>query len=198
MKALYNSTFFYLSYLNSLDGDKIDNPRDVMNMAESLGITPLGDCDVVVPKEEPMECTYSEVISTPPILRRKFKRKVDMNAVRKVSYLSLFTHKDDYYLLQSYGSVNDMSFEMSSTSTPLFPTAQSTPVTTKRGASVLTTPNNSFDDHNTPRFNKYSPTRSHHRLSEAPRTPTPFKKALADVYLRREPLSNTVIKTFDN
>lgn len=30
------------------------------------------------------------------------------------------------------------------------------------------------------------------RLSEAPRTPTPFKKALADVYQRREPLSRTV------
>ena len=39
---------------------------------------------------------------------------------------------------------------------------------------------------------KTSPIRSH-KLSDAPRTPTPFKRALADVYQRCEPLSNTVI-----
>ena len=65
-----------------------------------------------------------------------------------------------------------------------FPTAQSTPCA-KRSSS-LTTPNNSLQD-----TGNTSPIRSH-KLSDAPRTPTPFKRALADVYQRCEPLSNTV------
>ncbi len=36
------------------------------------------------------------------------------------------------------------------------------------------------------------------RLSEAPRTPTPFKRALADVYQRQEPLSRTVRQINNN
>ncbi|XP_040564790.1 myb-related protein A isoform X1 [Lepeophtheirus salmonis] len=137
---------------------------------QSLGIAPLGE--IIQIKDEPLnECTYSEVISTPPILRRKMKRKYDLNS--------------------SYNSCNDVSFDVSSAHNT-FPAAQSTPVTAKK-SSVLTTPNNSSLtlDNETPRSNKFSPTRNNQRLSEAPRTPTPFKKALADVYLRREPLSNT-------
>jgi hypothetical protein len=75
-------------------------------------------------------------------------------------------------------------------------------------SSVLTTPNNSVVNSSSgggggnstataaaanSGGDRGSPVRSHHaRLSEAPRTPTPFKKALADVYQRREPLSRTV------
>ena len=106
------------------------------------------------------------------------------------------------------------------------PTAQSTPVgASKRGAaaaaataaaahSMLTTPNNSLlslnelpgggggnssrDQQSTPtKSAKYSPARHYSsRLSDAPRTPTPFKKALADVFNRGEPISNTVIMKF--
>ena len=39
---------------------------------------------------------------------------------------------------------------------------------------------------------KESPVRDHKLLSEAPRTPTPFKRALANIYQNREPLSRTV------
>ena len=94
------------------------------------------------------------------------------------------------------------------------PTAQSTPVgVSKRPAahSMLTTPNNSIlslnNDENKPSNShqqqstptkatsgaKFSPARHYSsRLSDAPRTPTPFKKALADVFNRGEPISNTV------
>ena len=107
-----------------------------------------------------------------------------------------------------------MSFDMtgSLTSTPTHaaaatsgtavypPTAQSTPVSssgqhrvaTGQG-SLLTTPNLSHDTvsgHSTPKTSKLSPTASRER-GEAPRTPTPFKRALADIYRAREPLSNT-------
>jgi hypothetical protein len=47
--------------------------------------------------------------------------------------------------------------------------------------------------HSTPKLGRFSPERHHQggRGSEAPRTPTPFKRALAEVYRGREPLSNT-------
>ena len=108
-----------------------------------------------------------------------------------------------------------MSFDMtgSLTSTPTHapglaasgaagypPTAQSTPVTSFHRmsvagggqASLLTTPNLSTNDdqvsaHSTPKMSKLSPTSSKER-GETPRTPTPFKRALARA---REPLSNT-------
>ena len=102
-----------------------------------------------------------------------------------------------------------MSFDMagSLTSTPTHaglatsgggggypPTAQSTPVTSlqPRHASLLTTPNLAADTsgHSTPKTSKLSPTSTRHN-GEAPRTPTPFKRALAAVYSGREPLSNT-------
>ena len=108
-----------------------------------------------------------------------------------------------------------MSFDMtgSLTSTPTHaglatsgggsypPTAQSTPVSTllkvqTSQGSLLTTPTLSSDDphtasaHSTPKTSRLSPTSSRHN-GEAPRTPTPFKRALAAVYSGREPLSNT-------
>jgi len=106
----------------------------------------------------------------------------------------------------------NMSFDMagSLTSTPTHsgivtsgsfpPTAQSTPVSvsTKPHGSLLTTPNlgqeTEASAHSTPKMSKFSPTgpSTHSRNNgEAPRTPTPFKRALAEVYRGREPLSNT-------
>ena len=80
------------------------------------------------------------------------------------------------------------------------PTAQSTPVSsschqsvTAGQGSLLTTPNLTSDTvsgHSTPKTSKLSPTATRER-GEAPRTPTPFKRALADIYRAREPLSNT-------
>eukprot|EP00096_Caligus_rogercresseyi_P005635 TRINITY_DN215_c1_g1_i13.p1 TRINITY_DN215_c1_g1~~TRINITY_DN215_c1_g1_i13.p1 ORF type:complete len:672 (+),score=269.14 TRINITY_DN215_c1_g1_i13:316-2331(+) len=164
---------FLFDYLNPSSSEEASlkaQGSDLMTLEDhhSLGIAPLGE-DIIQVKDEPInECTYSEVISTPPILRRKMKRKYELNA--------------------SYASATELSFDVSS-----FPAAQSTPVMAAKKSSVLTTPNNSSLslDNDTPRSNKYSPARNNPRLSEAPRTPTPFKKALADVYLRREPLSNT-------
>jgi hypothetical protein len=46
--------------------------------------------------------------------------------------------------------------------------------------------------HSTPKLGRFSTERHHQgQGSEAPRTPTPFKRALAEVYRGREPLSNT-------
>ena len=80
------------------------------------------------------------------------------------------------------------------------PTAQSTPVSAlhriQAQGSLLTTPNLSSDTdhaasaHSTPKTSRMSPTSSRNN-GEAPRTPTPFKRALAAVYSGREPLSNT-------
>merc|ERR1719507_2669906 len=86
------------------------------------------------------------------------------------------------------------------TSTHFPPTAQSTPVTTLHKSmgqvSILNTPGqeNQVSAHSTPKLSKFSPTgpNSQQRQNgEAPRTPTPFKRALAEVHRRREPLSNT-------
>jgi len=92
----------------------------------------------------------------------------------------------------------------------LHPTAQSTPLTTVNPpfassntsvgqTSMLTTPTLSSDisAQSTPKIQKLS---SPHRIAgctnfrntcDVPRTPTPFKRALAEVYRGREPLSNT-------
>ena len=89
---------------------------------------------------------------------------------------------------------DDLSFDITSTPSTSYPTAQSTPVVLNKGksSSMLTTPNNSqLESSSTPKAHRGSPVRTH-KLSEAPRTPTPFKKALADIYNREEPLSRTV------
>ena len=88
------------------------------------------------------------------------------------------------------------------TSTHFPPSAQSTPVTTVQRTlgqvSILNTPNpgeeNQVSAHSTPKLSKFSPTGPNNQQrqnGEAPRTPTPFKRALAEVHRRREPLSNT-------
>jgi hypothetical protein len=94
------------------------------------------------------------------------------------------------------------------------PNAQSTPVSAVTSSellhqqhhhhhsSLLTTPTLSSSNttavaadmsaHSTPKLGKFSPERHQQgRSGEAPRTPTPFKRALAEVYRGREPLSNT-------
>ena len=72
----------------------------------------------------------------------------------------------------------------------------STPVLSslKLHGSLLTTPTLGGEDisaHSTPKAAKFSPVRDQNNRGEAPRTPTPFKRALAEVYRGREPLSNT-------
>jgi len=144
------------------------------------------------------ESQQSNLNSTPPILRRRARKR----------------DAEDEKLDQFLRSPN-MSFDMtgSLTSTPTHaglatsgggsypPTAQSTPVSALHKVqasqgSLLTTPTLSSDDphpasaHSTPKTSRLSPTSSRHS-GEAPRTPTPFKRALAAVYSGREPLSNT-------
>ena len=58
---------------------------------------------------------------------------------------------------------------------------------------ILTTPTEA-SAHSTPKMAKFSPnghSTANRNNGEAPRTPTPFKRALAEVYRGREPLSNT-------
>ena len=98
-----------------------------------------------------------------------------------------------------------------SNSSGSYPTAQSTPVGPSHGrrnaslsSTMLTTPNNTgLED--TPKNGGEgngaagsSPSArgsASKLLSEAPRTPTPFKRALAHVYAREDPLSRTVSKS---
>lgn len=74
--------------------------------------------------------------------------------------------------------------------------SQSTPLShmkPQQQGSLLTTPTlvTDMSAHSTPKIQKFSPERNQTRNTEAPRTPTPFKRALAEVYRGREPLSNT-------
>jgi hypothetical protein len=90
---------------------------------------------------------------------------------------------------------------VSTSSDNIHPTAQSTPLTAIRPYSGLSTAHNSLlttptlssdmSAHSTPKIQKMSPERSNLRNLEVPRTPTPFKRALAEVYSAGEPLSNT-------
>ena len=119
-----------------------------------------------------------------------------------------------YFLFQFLHSPN-LSFDMagSLTSTPshavaatitssgaasILPSASSTPLVSikqqQQQGSLLTTPTLGSDmsAHSTPKIQKFSPERpSRGGAGEAPRTPTPFKRALLEVYRGREPLSNT-------
>ena len=91
----------------------------------------------------------------------------------------------------------------------IHPSAQSTPLTSGKPpfvgsntslvqTSLLTTPTLSSDISNqyTPKIPKLSPDQkaccaNSRNTCDVPRTPTPFKRALAEVYRGREPLSNT-------
>ena len=108
-----------------------------------------------------------------------------------------------FQFLQSPNLSFDMTGSLTSTPTHAgglisslssnIPTAQSTPLVTRHQGSLLTTPTLGSDisAHSTPKVQKFSPVRDQNRNQEAPRTPTPFKRALAEVYRGREPLSNT-------
>ena len=117
-----------------------------------------------------------------------------------------------YFIFQFLRSPN-MSFDMagSLTSTPTHsgvatsghfpPSAQSTPVTTLHKTlgqvSILNTPDlgeHQASAHSTPKTSKFSPSgpsMQQRQSGEAPRTPTPFKRALAEMHRHRDPLNNT-------
>merc|ERR1719323_60673 len=201
----FQHLFSPLKYLSDFDGDQ---------QYQGLGVAPLPLHGQVRPikveqEQDPGlwsghqtvndENHPSNLSSTPPILRRRNRKR----------------EAEDDKLDQFLRSPGNMSFDMtgSLTSTPTHapglaasgaagypPTAQSTPVTSFHRmsvagggqASLLTTPNLSTNDdqvsaHSTPKMSKLSPTSSKER-GETPRTPTPFKRALARA---REPLSNT-------
>jgi len=190
----FQHLFSPLKYLNDLDCEQ---------QYQGLGVAPLPLHGQVRPIKveagaeqeawQPHDDQHpSNLSSTPPILRRRGRKR----------------DAEEEKLDQFLRSPN-MSFDMagSLTSTPTHaglatsgggggypPTAQSTPVTSlqPRHASLLTTPNLAADTsgHSTPKTSKLSPTSTRHN-GEAPRTPTPFKRALAAVYSGREPLSNT-------
>jgi myb proto-oncogene protein len=193
----FQHLFSPLKYLNDFDSD---------GHYHSLGVAPLPLHGQVRPvKVEPEWQNEhsndsqhpSNLSTTPPILRRRGRKR----------------EADEERLDQFLRSPN-MSFDMagSLTSTPTHsgiatsanfpPTAQSTPLTTLHKslcqASTLNTPDpgqeNQVSAHSTPKLSKFSPTGpsiQQRQNGEAPRTPTPFKRALAEVYRGREPLSNT-------
>ena len=133
------------------------------------------------------------------------------------SLTSTLTHTHHHGHHQQLAIIGGLISNSGGTAVP--PNAQSTPVSASSSSdmhhqqhlhhhqhhhsSLLTTPTLSSSNstavmtanisaHSTPKLAKFSPERQHHtRNSEAPRTPTPFKRALAEVYRGREPLSNT-------
>jgi len=191
----FQHLFSPLKYLNDFDPE---------GHYQSLGVAPLPLHGQVRPvkvepewSSEPANDSQhpSNLSSTPPILRRRGRKR----------------DADEEKLDQFLRSPN-MSFDMagSLTSTPTHskiatsthfpPTAQSTPVTTLHKSmgqvSILNTPDpeGQVSAHSTPKLSKFSPTgpsAQQRQNGEAPRTPTPFKRALAEVHRRREPLSNT-------
>ena len=191
--------------LSDLDNAKSGGePNSLLD--NSLGVLPLQGTDFDMASSE-----FYGMNQTPHILRRTSQGN---SSSLRSTLLGSNKRKSDFSDSGRHsGDFEDMSsFESSSaamaSSTDYYheaPTAQSTPVTSRRPAvqssapesnmapvnSVLTTPNNSTLSESEKIHNRSSPVRSH-KLSEAPRTPTPFKKALADVYQRREPLSRTV------
>lgn len=189
----FQHLFSPLKYLNDMDCEQ---------QYQSLGVAPLPLHGQVRPIKVEQPDTWGQeerdLTSTPPILRRRGRKR---------------EAGEDERMDQFLRSPN-MSFDMtgSLTSTPTHggihppssqsfpPTAQSTPVTSKPQGSLLTTPNTDQTQsnstqcsaHSTPKTAKFSPTREQQRGGgDAPRTPTPFKRALAEVYRGREPLSNT-------
>lgn len=127
-------------------------------------------------------------------------------------------HSHHHFHHQQQQLTNNTAALITATATAVPPSAQSTPISLSSNdlqqqhqqlhhhSSLLTTPTLSSSNttavtaadisaHSTPKLAKFSPERSHHHhgrgSGEAPRTPTPFKRALAEVYRGREPLSNT-------
>merc|ERR1719278_716202 len=193
----FSHLFSPLKYLNDFDTEA---------HYHSLGVAPLPLHGQVRPvKVEPEwnneaanESQHpSNLTSTPPILRRRGrKREVEEEE------LDQFLRSPNMSFDMAGSLTSTPTHSRIATSTHFPPTAQSTPVTTVQRTlgqvSILNTPDpgqeNQASAHSTPKLSKFSPTgpNSQQRQNgEAPRTPTPFKRALAEVHRRREPLSNT-------
>jgi len=158
----FQHLFSPLKFLSALDSER---EREQHAQAQANANNILDDPLGVVPFDVD-ESYYNPVTSTPAVSGPHILRK---NAAGHS-----VIHRRRKADSENFGLTSPVSS---------FPTAQSTP-NVKR-SSTLTTPNNSLEE-----AGKTSPIRSH-KLSEAPRTPTPFKRALADVYQRCEPLNNT-------
>jgi len=192
----FQHLFSPLKYLNDFESE---------NQYHGLGVAPLPLHGQVRPvkvepewhSEQSNDSQHPTNLSTtPPILRRRGRKR----------------EADEERLDQFLRSPN-LSFDMagSLTSTPThsgiatscsFPSTTSTPLTTlhknQDQVSTLNTPDPGQDSqvsaHSTPKMSKFSPSGpsiQQRQNGEAPRTPTPFKRALAEVYRGREPLSNT-------
>jgi len=193
----FSHLFSPLKYLNDFDTEA---------HYHSLGVAPLPLHGQVRPvKVEPEWSTEpanesqhpSNLTSTPPILRRRGrKREVEEEK------LDQFLRSPNMSFDMAGSLTSTPTHSRIATSTHFPPSAQSTPVTTVQRTlgqvSILNTPNpgeeNQVSAHSTPKLSKFSPTGPNNQQrqnGEAPRTPTPFKRALAEVHRRREPLSNT-------
>ena len=218
----FGTLFSPLKFLTALDStDRGDNKENtshhnldhhhhsgsMLEEAASLGVMPFDVDDSYYDhiSSTPMASNAATTSSTQPHILRRPQTNQPRRRKEPVRKHLHYLRKMDliYFSLQS----ESQSFGLLSPVMNSYPTAQSTPVGngSNKRSSVLTTPNNSsvmsLDDSHNQLNNqtqqqqsnsmKTSPVRAQ-KLSEAPRTPTPFKRALADVYQRGEPLSNTV------
>lgn len=199
----FHHLFSPLKYLNDLDCEQ---------NYHSLGVAPLPLHGQVRPvKVEPGTWNNGEdqpteqhnqfqITSTPPILRRAVARRPRIK--READNPREFLRSPN----MSFDMAGSLTSTPTATSGAYTPAAQYTPVSSKLppNNSLLTTPTlaNSLSapdgtsGHSTPKMAKFSPTgpgaqAAGRSRGEAPRTPTPFKRALAEVYRGREPLSNT-------
>ncbi|TRY74585.1 hypothetical protein TCAL_01644 [Tigriopus californicus] len=183
--------FSPLKYLTALDsGPNLQENKANQGLIDnSLGVGPLHGTEFTEAEHEFYGTSPLATDTTPHILRRNH----GCTSIT-LSQGNLIKRRKSEFSDSGRGSMvyaEDVSFDQGNTSLVHgIPTAQSTPVIQRRSnpSSGLSTPNNS--QLHTPKGLKESPVRGQ-RLSEAPRTPTPFKKALADVFQRREPLSRT-------
>jgi len=163
----FQHLFSPLKFLTALDPEKADRDhsnefkQEMLEDAASLGVVPFD--------MEDSPYYGNQMTSTPSVSQPHILRKSNSHAG----------------IIHRRRRENSENFGLTSP-TSSFPTAQSTPVASMKRSSSLQTPNTSELEES----GRASPVRSH-KLSDAPRTPTPFKRALADVYQQREPLSNT-------
>jgi len=174
----FQHLFSPLKFLTALDSERSEQqtqqqrgPSGENNGSNSLLDEPLG----VVPFADMDDSYYNNPITSTP----------STSNVPSVSGPHILRKSaPGHGVIHRRRKENSDSFALTSPVSS-FPTAQSTPVAARR-SSALTTPNNSMDSEAA----KTSPIRSH-KLSEAPRTPTPFKRALADVYQLHGNFSNS-------
>lgn len=198
--------FSPLKYLNDIDYDFQYNSLGVSPLPLNGQIRPIKveQQDIWIEQKVKKDDSQVDLNSTPILIKRR-SRKRDYN--------------DSDEILPSRNISFDMSGSITSTPSHCHPTissnnylhpcAQSTPLTSGKPpfvgsntsvvhTSLLTTPTLSSDISNqsTPKIPKLSPEEKAccanlRNTCDVPRTPTPFKRALAEVYRGREPLSNT-------